>query len=32
MNQGDMVYIPQGTAVLYSAADRVKVACVNSLK
>ena len=32
VKQGDMVYLPQGTEVLYSTPDRVKLACVNSLK
>jgi ethanolamine utilization protein EutQ len=32
VKQGDMVYLPQGTAVQYSTPDRVKLACVNSLK
>lgn len=31
MKQGDMVYLPRGTTVLYSTPDRVKLACVNSL-
>ena len=32
VKQGDMVYLPRGTEVLYSAPGRVKLACVNSLK
>ena len=32
VKQGDMVYLPQGTEVLYSTPGRVKLACVNSLK
>ena len=32
VEQGDMVYLPQGTEVVYSAPERVKLACVNSLK
>jgi ethanolamine utilization protein EutQ len=31
VKQGDMVYLPRGTEVLYSAPGRVKLACVNSL-
>jgi ethanolamine utilization protein EutQ len=31
VKQGDMVYLPRGTEVLYSAPGRVKMACVNSL-
>lgn len=29
--QGDMVFLPQGTEVLYSAPGRVKLACVNTI-
>lgn len=32
VERGDMVYLPQGTEVVYSAPGRVKLACVNSLK
>lgn len=32
MKPGDMVYLPSGTAVVYNAPSRVKLACVNSLK
>jgi len=32
VQQGDMVYLPQGTEVVYSTPGRVKLACVNSLK
>ena len=31
VKQGDMVYLPRGTAVQYSAPDRVRLACVNSV-
>jgi len=32
VEQGDMVYLPRGTQVTYSAPGRVKLACVNSVK
>ncbi len=32
VEQGDMVYLPKGTQVTYSAPGRVKLACVNSVK
>lgn len=32
VEQGDMVYLPRGTKVVYSAPGRVKLACVNSVK
>jgi len=32
VEQGDMVYLPEGMDVVYSAPERVKLACVNSLK
>jgi ethanolamine utilization protein EutQ len=32
VKQGDMVYLPRGTEVVYSASGRVKLACVNSLQ
>jgi len=32
VKQGDMIYLPRGTEVLYSTPGRVKLACVNSLK
>ncbi len=32
VKQGDMVYLPQGTEVLYSTPGRVKLACVNSFR
>jgi ethanolamine utilization protein EutQ len=32
VEQGDMVYLPQGIEVRYDTPERVKLACVNSVK